>query len=136
VQAALLLYGLRRYGRIIERRRHIASLYQERLGAVPELSLPPAPDADPRHFDIYQNYEVEAERRDGLKRFLHERGIGTLVQWGGQAIHQIRELGFTQSLPQTDALFRRLLMLPMNMSISVDDVEYISDCIRAFYGRN
>ena len=103
--------------------------------SVHEVVLPPAPDSDPDHFDIYQNYEIEAERRDELKAYLKENGIGTLIQWGGQAIHHLKKLGFTQSLPYTDRLFERLLMLPMNMSIADDDVGYICDCIRRFYGR-
>ena len=41
-----------------------------------EIVLPPAPDSDSEHFDIYQNYEIEAERRDELKQYLKDRGIG------------------------------------------------------------
>ena len=34
----------------------------------------------------------------------------------------------------SDWLFTRMLMLPMNMSLSEDDVNYVCDHIRAFYG--
>ena len=114
----------------------MAGMYQELLGDLEQLVLPPAPDSDPDHFDVYQNYEIEAENRDGLQAFLKERNVGTLVQWGGKAVHQFSMLGFTQSLPFTERLFERMLMLPMNMSLSDDDVEYVCDCIRGFYGRN
>jgi dTDP-4-amino-4,6-dideoxygalactose transaminase len=110
-------------------------MYTALLADVPEVTLPPAPDSDPDHFDIYQNYEIEAERRDNLKQHLKDNGIGTLIQWGGQAIHHLKNLGFTQMLPYTDRLFGRLLMLPMNMSLSDDDVECISENIRRFYGK-
>jgi dTDP-4-amino-4,6-dideoxygalactose transaminase len=135
LQAAILDFQLARYDQVMARRRGIAANYTERLGGVAEVTLPPAPDSDPDHFDIYQNYEIEAERRDELKAYLKENGIGTLIQWGGQAIHQLKKLGFTQSLPFTDRLFERLLMLPMNMSITDDDVAYICDHVRRFYGR-
>src|ERR1700682_747614 len=134
VQAAILDFQLKKYDTVMFRRRHLASLYSQRLHDVPEVVLPPAPDSDPDHFDIYQNYEIEAERRDELKQYLKNHGIGTLVQWGGQAVHQLKALGFTQHLPNTDWLFTRLLMLPMNMSLSDDDVDYVCDNIRAFYG--
>jgi dTDP-4-amino-4,6-dideoxygalactose transaminase len=134
LHAAILDFQLTRYEQVMQRRRVIASMYTEQLGGVPELALPPAPDSDPDHFDIYQNYEIEAERRDDLKRYLKDNGIGTLIQWGGQAIHHLKNLGFTQSLPYTDRPFERLLMLPMNMSLSDDDVTFISDHIRRFYG--
>jgi dTDP-4-amino-4,6-dideoxygalactose transaminase len=121
LQAALLDFQLKKYESVMCRRRKLAIVYTERLKDVAEIALPPAPDSDPDHFDIYQNYEIEAEKRDDLKQYLKEHGIGTLIQWGGQAVHQLKALGFTQHLPYTDRLFARLLMLPMNMSLSDDD---------------
>jgi dTDP-4-amino-4,6-dideoxygalactose transaminase len=134
LHAAMLQYQLSKYSDVMYRRRQVAALYTQQLNDVAEIVLPPAPDTDPDHFDIYQNYEIEADRRDELKLALQEDGIGTLIQWGGQAIHQLAVLGFTQNLPYTDRLFTRLLMLPMNMSISDDDVHYVCDRLRAFYG--
>jgi dTDP-4-amino-4,6-dideoxygalactose transaminase len=134
LQAAFLLSQFKDYGQVVSRRRSLARLYTERLRDVGEVVLPPAPDSDPDHFDIYQNYEIEAERRDVLKQFLKDNGIGTLIQWGGQAVHQLKALGFTQELERTDRLFKRMLMLPMNMSLADEDVEYVCDAVRAFYG--
>jgi len=134
LQAAILDFRLKRYETVIARRRAMARLYRERLGSLPALVLPPGPDGDRDHFDIYQNYEIEAGRRDELREFLKTRGVGTLVQWGGKAVHQWPQLGFTPRLPYTEDLFTRLLMLPMNMSLSDDDVHYVCGCIRAFYG--
>lgn len=134
LQAAILHVGLKKYDQVIARRRRIAELYGEHLGEVTQMTLPPGPDSDPDHFDIYQNYEIEADNRDELKEFLREHGVGTLIQWGGTAVHQFKKLGFTQCLPYTDRLFTRLLMLPMNMSLSDEDIEYVSDSIRRFYG--
>jgi len=134
LQAAFLDFQLAKYQGVMCRRRQLASLYSERLKDVAEIVLPPAPDSDPDHFDIYQNYEIEAERRDELKAHLMDRGIGTLIQWGGQAVHQLKALGFTQSLSYTDRLFTRMLMLPMNMSLDNDDLHYVCDVICAFFG--
>jgi dTDP-4-amino-4,6-dideoxygalactose transaminase len=133
IQAAVLNFKLKTYDREVERRRTIASLYDEGLRDLPQLHLPPAPDSDPNHFDVYQNYEIEAENRDELRLFLEENSIKTLIQWGGKAVHQHRDLGFNVSLPRTDELFKRCLMLPMNTSISDDDVRYVIDTIRRFY---
>lgn len=134
LHAAMLNFQLNKYDHVMFRRRQLAVLYTERLKDVAEIVLPPAPDSDPDHFDIYQNYEIEAERRDELKAHLKDRGIGTLIQWGGQAIHQLKVLGFTQNLPYTDRLFSRMLMIPMNMSLADDDLHYVCDTIRAFFG--
>ena len=133
LQAAILNHKLKSYDQAVARRRQIAAMYDERLGGVSELRLPPAPDGDPDHFDIFQNYEIEAERRNQLRGFLKQHGIGTLIQWGGKAVHQFDKLGFTQRLPYTEELFTRLLMLPMNTSLTDEDVDYVSACIKRFY---
>jgi len=136
LQAAFLSMQLQRYEHVMARRRSIASMYQQMLGDVPEVILPPAPESGARRYDIYQNYEIEAEQRDQLKAYLADNGIGTLLQWGGEPVHSHHALGFSKELPYTEALFQRMLMLPMNMSIGDDDVEYVCDRIRCFYGRS
>jgi dTDP-4-amino-4,6-dideoxygalactose transaminase len=133
LQAAILLHQFKRYDEIIGRRRAIARMYQEALGDLDELKLPPAPDSDPDHFDVFQNYEIQAERRDALKEHLRLRGIGTLVQWGGRAVHQWTNLGLRRELPRTEHFFKRCLMLPMNMMIDDDDVQYVAEQVRSFY---
>lgn len=135
LQAAILNHRLKSYDKIISRRRAIAASYQARLGDLDELQLPPAPDANPDHFDIYQNYELQADRRNELKEHLRVNGIGTLIQWGGKAVHQWERLGFTVKLPKVERFFERCIMLPMNMFISDDDVHYVCDQVRAFYRR-
>ena len=134
LQAAILDFKLTHYDEAINHRRRIATLYQAQLGDLQELVLPPAPDSDPDHFDVFQNYEIEAECRDDLKAYLKERGIGTLVQWGGKAVHQFEKLGFKVSLPCTERMFTRCLMLPMNRSLSDDQVQYVCQMVREFYG--
>jgi len=133
LQAAILDARLKNFAAVIERRRAIARLYRSRLHGLEELKLPPGPDGDAEHFDIYQNYEIEAMRRDGLQAHLKAGGIGTLVQWGGKAVHQWDKLGFTEKLPFTEKLFERMLLLPLNMSLSDDDVNVVCDAIYAFY---
>jgi len=135
IQAALLDYQLKDYQKVIDRRRGIAKIYRERLDKIEELVLPPGPDNDPDHYDVYQNYEIEAKKRDKLQSYLKEREVGTLIQWGGKTVHQFDKLGFKKSLPFTERLFERMLMLPMNMSLSDDDVHYVCDCIVEFYQR-
>ena len=133
-QAAVLDFQFANYGDIIEHRRALATVYESELGSLSQLVLPPAPDADADHFDVFQNYELEADDRDGLRAFLKAEGIGTLIQWGGKAVHQFTKLGFTQRLPRTERFFERCLMLPMNMMVTEDDARYIADRVRHFYG--
>jgi dTDP-4-amino-4,6-dideoxygalactose transaminase len=135
LQAAVLDYKLKSFPSEIERRRQVAAAYQSGLGDLPQLTLPPAPGSDPRHYDVYQNYELEADRRDELRAYLDSNGVKTIVQWAGTPVHQFRELGFTVELPRTDAFFERCFMLPMNAAITDVEFDYIVKLIRAFYGR-
>ena len=133
LQAAFLNFQFDNYDQVIKRRREIAAQYQELLKDVDQVHLPPDPDANSDYFDVYQNYEIEAQQRDKLKSFLADNGIGTLIQWGGKAVHQFAKLGFDQVLPYTEKVFTRLLMLPLNMSITDTEVNYVAEKIIAFY---
>ena len=133
LQAAILDLQFRDYDSIINHRRMLAAHYHSSLNDLSEIQLPPAPDADSDHFDVYQNYEIQADRRDDLRKSLSEAGVGTIIQWGGKPVHQYSGLGFHRDLPNTDRLFQRCLMLPMNMMVSADDVEFIASRIRLFY---
>jgi len=132
-QAAVLDFQFKDYAGIIAHRRAVAAVYQEELGQLSQLLLPPAPVTTGDHFDVFQNYEIDVDDRDTLRAFLKENGIGTIIQWGGKAVHQFAGLGFTQSLPKTDRFFERCLMLPMNMMVTEDDAAYIASKVREFY---
>lgn len=134
LQAAFLNYFMKDYEKIINRRRMLASFYNEALSSIEEIILPEAPN-NGDHFDVFQNYEIQAEKRDELKIYLEDKGIGTLVQWGGKAIHQFKKLNFQQDLPVTDKIFSKLLMLPLNMFITDDDVRYVIEMIKNFYSK-
>ncbi len=133
VQAAILRIKLRRYGAHIARRRELAAIYDQRLRHLEALLLPPPPSANGDHFDVFQNYEIEAEKRDALRAHLEERGVRTILQWGGKTIHQFPKLGFSVSLPYTDRMTGRFMLLPMNIALRDEDVHYICDSIEEFY---
>jgi dTDP-4-amino-4,6-dideoxygalactose transaminase len=133
LQAAFLNYQFQYYEDVVKRRREIAKIYNNRLCEIAYLFLPPKPDEHEDHYDIYQNYEIESDNRDSLKDFLSNNGIGTLVQWGGKGIHQFKKLGFDTSLPFSEKVFERMLLLPINMSITNEDVNYVCDKIQSFY---
>ena len=135
LQAAILSHKLKTYDQVIERRRAVAQMYQDQLGELDELQLPPPPSDTSKNFDVYQNYELTADNRDELKKFLSDKNIGTLIQWGGKGIHQFEQLGFTKKLPKTDKFFKRCIMLPMNIFISDTDIKYICEAIKSFYSK-
>lgn len=105
LQAAILDHRLNSYDRTIARRRTIADHYQRQLGPLPQLALPPAPDSDPRHFDVYQNYEIEADNRDGLRAFLQEKRRGNARSMARPAGSLAEEAGFYPATASHRRLF-------------------------------
>jgi len=136
LQAAILDYRLASYGGVVERRRALARLYRNSLQTIPQVKLPPGPGDEPDHFDVFQNYEIEAERRDELRAWLTTRQIGTSLPWGGKAVHQWPPLGLHAHLPFTERLFERVLLLPLNLSLTHYDVHTICNTIQDFYQRS
>ena len=64
---------------------------------------------------------------------MQKRGIGSLVQWSGKAVHQFDKLRFSEVLPKTDDLFSKILMIPLNMSITDEEVSFVIKTIKEFY---
>jgi dTDP-4-amino-4,6-dideoxygalactose transaminase len=135
LQAAVLLVKMNHLEDEIGARRVVARRYCENLNGLDAIQLPPAPDATPNalHFDVFQNFEIEADERDLLRSELQKNGIGTLLQWGGKGVHQFAALKIKQSLPRTERMFERALLLPMNSSLTAEEVDYVSEQIHAFY---
>lgn len=134
LHAAILDFKLKHVPAWIERRRGIARVYHERLSDLPQLLLPPPPTPGGTYFDVFQNYEIEAEDRDRLRAYLQECGIETMIPWGGRGVHQFQALGLTHfHLPRTERMFRRALMLPMHCELTDEQVAYVAECIRRFY---
>ncbi len=135
LHAAILDFKLPELIERIERRREIAASYHSALSRLEELRLPPSPVEDAEHYDVFQNYEIEAERRDELMSYLRENGVEVVVQWGGKAVHQFKALGLDGfNLPRTDEFFKKALLLPLYPELEDGQVLYVVQKIREFYG--
>jgi dTDP-4-amino-4,6-dideoxygalactose transaminase len=98
------------------------------------LKLPSPPVEDGEHYDVFQNYEIEAKKRNELIAYLKENGIEVAVQWGGKAVHQFEALGLNQiSLPSTEQLFKKALMLPIYPELHDDQISFVISTIQDFY---
>ncbi len=136
LQAAILDAKLRHLEANIMRRREIADLYFELLSKVEEIVLPQQYfGKSPGYFDSYQNYEIEAKDRDNLRHFLTAKGAGTIIQWGGQGIHQFGLDGLiVKDLDNANRIIDCMLLLPMNQYLTDEQVEYVCQSIKQFYG--
>ena len=133
LQAAFLRVKLEHLEDDLDRRREIARRYHEALNGVGDLVLPPFDD-DPCHYDVYQNYELESSSRDALRDHLASKDIGTILQWGGMGVHQFEALGSFPPLPRTEQILAESFLLPMNTSLTDQEVDYVAETIREFFG--
>jgi len=132
LQAAILDLKLKKVPDWINQRRRLAAIYDEELADLGAVKRPPAPDGGP-FFDIYQNYVVEAERRDGLAAYLAAKGIETLVSPGPIPNHN-QPVGLDHfHLPKTEDLCAHVLSLPLNNELGEDQVLEVAGAIKDFY---
>ena len=80
----------------------------------------------------YQNYEIKVESRDELWIFKTKK-IGTMAV-GGFSIAHFKKLGYSiKDFPKTEKLFRRLLLLPLNHMMHLDEIDHVSNEILKFF---
>jgi dTDP-4-amino-4,6-dideoxygalactose transaminase len=132
LQAAILDLKLKKVPEWIGQRRRLAAIYDEELADVSAVKRPPAPDGGP-YFDIYQNYVIEAERRDQLHDHLTASGIETLISPGPVPNHK-QPVGLDHfNLPRTEELCATVLSLPLNNELDEEQVLEVAGAIKDFY---
>lgn len=136
LQAAILNSKLKKLTENINIRRNIADIYFEELSECEEIVLPQAVSGNDDHFVTYQNFEIEVKFRDELINYLSICGIGTLLPWGGKGLHEFGLKGVVEKdLTNTKRLFPRILLLPMNQYMKIEQALYVSRCIKNFYSK-
>jgi dTDP-4-amino-4,6-dideoxygalactose transaminase len=134
LQAAVLRVKLPHLDRWTARRGEHACRYHGLLADVPEV-VPPV--VDPRNRHVFNQYTVRAERRDELRTFLAERGVGTGIYYP-VALHLqecFASLGQGRGeLPVSEALTEQVLSLPVFPELGEERLERVVGAIREFYG--
>lgn len=133
IHAAFLSFRLARLKEAIERRREIAGKYHEGLSTIADLRLPPPPEEGGDHYDVFQNYELEAKDKDSLIKHLAAADIETALPWGGKPVHKFDSLGVRTNLPRTEAHFKRAVMIPLYPGLKDDQLTYSVETVKGFY---
>ena len=129
LQAAILRAKLPSLAADNARRREIAAAY---CGAIDGVNIvPPASIPDTLH--AMHLFVVECARRDDLQDFLRSAGVGTALHYPEPVHLQPAYAGRIRGgdrLPKTEALYRRILTLPMYPELSDEQVETICAALR------
>jgi dTDP-4-amino-4,6-dideoxygalactose transaminase len=133
LQAAVLLRKLAHLDDWNTRRRQHAARYAELLDGIADVT-PPVVDSANEH--VFHQYTVRANRRDGLREALTEKGIGSAVYYP-IALHRqpcFTSLGYARgSLPESERACEEVLSLPIYPELTDAQQERVADTIRKFY---
>ena len=131
LQAAILRVKLRHLDRWSEARAHNADLYDKLF----EGSRIGRPYRDPRARHIFNQYVVRSPRREELKKFLADRGIGTEVYYPVPLHLQkcFAPLGYKEGdMPHSEAAANETLALPIYPEVGEERIRYVVQMVREF----
>jgi dTDP-4-amino-4,6-dideoxygalactose transaminase len=133
LQAAILRVKLPYLSGWIKRRQVIAARYRELLAGTPLV----LPHVAPNRTHAYYLFTVLTPRRDELRDYLLERGIGTQIVYPklvpDQSAYRDQHLG-CESIPVARSLVDKLLCLPMFPELRDDEVDRVAATILDFFG--
>jgi dTDP-4-amino-4,6-dideoxygalactose transaminase len=135
IQAAVLLVKLRYLDEWTAGRRAHAAQYA-RLFAEQGVPVKPMIPASYQTLHVYNQFVITCDRRDELKQWLAENGIGSEIYYPLSLHLQacFRYLGYQEGdFPVSEELTRRILALPIYPELEAEDIEYVADRIAAFY---
>jgi dTDP-4-amino-4,6-dideoxygalactose transaminase len=131
LHAAILRTKLKHLAGWIAARRGHAQLYGELLEGM-ALTLPAeVPPAE----HSYHLYVVRSSDRDGLRRHLEERGVGTSVHYPVPVHEQpaYRDLDYsTGGFPHAERASREVLSLPLYPELTEEEVRRVCSVLREF----
>lgn len=131
MQAAMGIAQLGKLPAIIEKRRKIADIYSRTIiAALPHCKVHSVPDYAFHNFQSYWIEVLESSHcsRDMLMQRLLDKGV--MTRRGIMAIH--REQCYSRkrvSLPQTERITQKTLLLPLYPSMSDEEIEFVVTCL-------
>jgi dTDP-4-amino-4,6-dideoxygalactose transaminase len=131
IQAAILRVKLPKIDRYNSLRRERAAQYNGLLAAQDGIDLPVEKNG---YYHVYHQYTILAERRDDIMNALAEKDIASAIYYP-VPLHLQKSysgLGYKEGdFPVSENLSKRVLSLPIYPELNPDDVDLISETIRA-----
>jgi dTDP-4-amino-4,6-dideoxygalactose transaminase len=137
VQSAIGLHQLAKIERLHALREAYAGVYQRRLAGVEEIETPPTCDYGRHAWHLYPirlNLDKLDIGRDEFITELRARGIGTSVHFIPIPMHPFFRRWVKlkrNACPRAMALYSRLISLPLYPALTMDQIQYITDSIKA-----
>jgi dTDP-4-amino-4,6-dideoxygalactose transaminase len=133
LQAAILMYRLRKLNDNNERRRHNADLYRNLIKSQ-QVRMP---ICRAHEYNIFHTFIVDVPNRDALKEHLRRHGVDTVIHYPIPVHLQeaAASLGYRRGdFPVTERQAASILSLPIHPYLSEQDIDYVASVIDQFYG--
>ncbi len=133
IQAAVLRIKLMRLQDWNQSRRRNAALYTELLQDLPVITLPIEADYAE---SVYHLYVILADDREGLQKYLSEKGIATGLHYPlplhlqKAYVHLSHKKG---DFPVAESTAEHLLSLPMYPELTEEQIEYVCTSIKDYF---
>ncbi len=134
-QASVLNLRFNKLKNIIKKRRYNASLYCELLKNLKSIILPTEKKYE---YNTYHTFVILAKRRNELKKYLEKKGISTAIHYPHLIFEQIaykkrfKKINLSD-LPISKKQNKKILTLPINQFITIQQIKRICREIKKFY---
>ena len=136
VNAAIGCVQLKKLDSWNERRREIADIYRKELRDVEEIALPPE---DGNTKSVYHLFVIRSKDRENLRNYLNEKEIETGIHYPIpnhlQPVYREMFSYKEGEFPNSETAAREVLSLPMHPLLTDDNVKFVAEKIREYYGR-
>jgi dTDP-4-amino-4,6-dideoxygalactose transaminase len=138
LQAAVLQVKLKYLDQWTEGRRRNAERYRQLFAQTKHADRVTLPPTAPGNFHVYNQFTVRAPKRDELRTFLKEKGVGSEVYYPLPMHLQncYRDLGHQKgSFPLSERAAEEVMSLPIYPELTEPQQSYVVEMIADFYRR-
>jgi len=139
LQAAVLRVKLKYLEEWTEGRQRNAARYEALFKQSNLLDCVTLPTVTAENRHVYNQYVIRVQRRDQLRTFLQEQGVGTEVYYPSLLHLQVcyKDLGYRPgSFPHAERTAAETLALPIYAELTESQQAYVVETVKKFYGRN
>ena len=132
-QCALGISQLRKLDKFIEKRQHLARVYDDILESVDSVELPLKKEYVTHAWHIYT--VLLNKERDAFFKYMRNNNIGVNVHYIPVYRHSYYTTHFRidpEAFPVTEEVFKRIITLPLHPQMNDEDVEYITALVKSY----
>jgi len=131
IQAAFLRIKLKYLDEWNNQRRNIAEKYNTELEEIVKV-----PYIEPENESVFHQYTIRTPKRDDLRNYLTEKGIGSAIHYPFPLHFQqaFSYLGYKEGdFPVSEKAAKEVLSLPIQNILTETEVDYVINSIKEFF---